>query len=92
MPHLKLTIQTELYVGGDSEPEDIQEHLRRIVHDYSDGRYPLSVELLHHGIEQVVAQSVRSALGNPLRLRNEALVHGGYHLECTARWKKDGDT
>jgi hypothetical protein len=57
---IKVTLQFNVGVNGPSS--DLRFDIDRILGAWSDGRYPFSVELIRHGIEEVVAAAVRSAV------------------------------
>lgn len=57
---IKVTLQFNL--GVDGPPSDLRKEINEIFRSWSDGRYPFSVEMVRHGLEDVVASAVRSAV------------------------------
>jgi len=57
---IKVTLQFNLEVNGP--PSDLRKEIGQIFAGWSDGRYPFSVEMVSHGLEDVVASAVRSAV------------------------------
>jgi hypothetical protein len=57
---IKVTLQFNLGVSGPSS--DLREEMDYILGNWSDGRYPFCVEMIRHGLEDLVGGAVRRAV------------------------------
>lgn len=64
---IKVTLQFSLFAIGLDVPGELCAEIDHVLGDWSDGRHPFDVEMIHRGVEGVVEGAIRVAIETSAR-------------------------